>query len=148
MHNPSPSCAANSAEFKLLPEKYMGGSGCWSGRGQIAIFGKSKNSSFHANGVVSVRALRTSRVAAWVFGWVSAASTGSYALNSLGVPRSKRTISRPWLSWSSIAISSATRTGLLMETSGPSSAMRARCTIRVKAPANGPVDGTRMSGEE
>jgi hypothetical protein len=75
MHNPSRSRAANSAEFKLLPEKYIGGS--WRGRGQIAMFGKSKNSSFHAKGVVSVRALRTSRVAAWAFGCVKAASIGS-----------------------------------------------------------------------
>ena len=43
-----------------------------------------------------------------------------FVLNSFGVPRSTRTIKRPPLSWSNIAISSAMRSGLLIDTSGTS----------------------------
>ena len=46
-----------------------------------------------------------------------------------------------------MAISSAMRTGLAIDTSGPSNAILARLTICVSAPASGATEGARMSGE-
>jgi hypothetical protein len=57
-------------------------------------------------------------------------------LNSSGVPRNRNTTTRPPLSISSRAISSASRTGLLIETIGPNRAIVARRTTCVSAAAN------------
>ena len=46
-----------------------------------------------------------------------------------------------------MAISSAMRTGFAIDTSGPSSAILARRTICVSAPASGATDGARICGE-
>ncbi|HEY3979547.1 MAG TPA: hypothetical protein VGM79_19895 [Streptosporangiaceae bacterium] len=64
----------------------------------------------------------------------------------MGVPRSGSTISRPPVSWSSMATSSATRSGLLTETIGPSQAIRARWTTCDSAPAQTAALGEHISG--
>jgi hypothetical protein len=55
---------------------------------------------------------------------------------SFGVPRSSPAMIRPPVSVSSIAYSSATRIGLRIGTTGPSTAIFARFTTWVRAPAN------------
>ena len=66
---------------------------------------------------------------------------------SFAVPRSSPTTSRPCAMVSSIASSSATRTGLLCGTIGPSNAIviRFRCAAMNAAETIG--DGVRMRGE-
>ncbi len=67
---------------------------------------------------------------------------------SLGVPRSMPAITRPPDIESSMANSSATRTGLSMGMSAPRSAILARLTVWVRAPASTIGLGVMQKGEK
>src|SRR5579859_5453441 len=65
-HTPRRLAAANMAESRLLPEKYIGGYGRWTGRGQTEMRGYWKNSPSQLKVSGSLSAFWISRVASCV----------------------------------------------------------------------------------